>query len=141
MEWNYYNTFITVAADCPVERGIVPPDKKAGKTKPGIEYELIAGQPYTYTQEDVMFEVHARHKEIPAEELSAKGAELREAFYGKPTACFRASMLPKKYGWGVHFDEAGKMALVAMESPDYRRFAESEVAGVQLLAAMRNSKK
>lgn len=141
MEWNYYNTFITVSPDCPAERGTVPPDKKAGKTKPGIEYDLIAGAPYTYTQEEVLFEVYARHKGIPPEELAERGAELREAFYAKPTACFRASMLAKKYGWGIHFDEAGKMALVAMESPDYRRFVEGEVAGVKLLAGMRSSRK
>ncbi|MFC5529071.1 DUF6157 family protein [Cohnella yongneupensis] len=140
MEWNYYNTFITVATDCPVERGIVPPDKKAGKTKPGIEFDLIANRPYAYTQKDILFEVHARHKEVPAAELEEKGAELREQFYGKPTACFRASMLPKKYGWGVHFNEAGRMALVPMESPEYRRFVEGEVAGVKLVAAMRNSR-
>lgn len=136
MEWNYYNTFITVAPDCPAERGVVPPDKKTGKTKPGIEFELLAESPYTLTQEDILFEVNARHKEIPAEELE----EQRKAFYAKPTACFRASMLPKKYGWGVHFDEAGRMALVPMESPEYRRFAEGQVADVKLLAAMRNSK-
>lgn len=136
MDWNYYNTFITIAPDCTAERGIVPPDKKAGKTKPGLEYELLAGSPYTYTQEDILFEVHARHKEIPDSELE----KAREAFYSKPTACFRASMLPKKYGWGVHFDEAGRMALVPMESPEYRRFVEGQVAGVKLLAAMRSSR-
>lgn len=136
MDWNYYNTFITVAADCPAERGMVPPDKKTGMTKPSIEYEMLMEHPYTYTQEEMLYEVHARHKEIPAGELAGRKAE----FYGKPTACFRASMLPKKYGWGIHFDEAGRMALVPMESPDYRRFVEGQVAGVKLLAAMRNSK-
>ncbi|MBO9598470.1 MAG: hypothetical protein J7559_11725, partial [Cohnella sp.] len=84
MDWNYYNTFITVAPDCPAERGIVPPDKKTGKTKPGIEYEMLSRQPYTYTQEQMLFEVHARHKEIPAVELAERKAE----FYAKPTACF-----------------------------------------------------
>ncbi len=96
---------------------------------------------YAYTQEEALFEVHARHKNIPPEELAARGDELRAEFYAKPTACFRASMLPKKYGWGIHFDETGRMALVAMESPDYRRFAEGEVAGVRLLAGMRSSRK
>lgn len=136
MDWNYYNTFITVAGDCPAERGMVPPDKKTGKTKPGIEYEMLAEHPYTYTQEQMLFEVHARHKDIPEEERE----ECKAEFYGKPTACFRASMLAKKYGWGIHFDEAGRMALVPMESPDYRRFVEGQVAGVKLLAAMRNNK-
>lgn len=141
MEWNYYNTFITVAADCPVEHGVVPPDKKDGKTKPGLEYELAAHQPYRYTQEEILFEVHARHKGFSDEELSARGEELKAEFYAKPKPCMRASMLPKKYGWGLHFNAEGKLALLPMESPEYRRFADGEVAGVKLLAAMRNSRK
>ena len=62
MDWNYYDTFITVATDCPVETGTQPPDKKDGKTKPGIEFELITSNPYAYTQEELLYEVHIRHK-------------------------------------------------------------------------------
>ena len=39
-----------------------PPDKKDGKTKPGIEFELITSNPYAYTQEELLYEVHIRHK-------------------------------------------------------------------------------
>ncbi len=140
MEWNYYDTFITVAADCPVECGTVPPDKKSGKTKPGIEFELAAEQPYRYTQKELLFEVYARHKEIPEKELEERGDELREAFYQKPQPCMRASMLPKKYGWGIHFNAEGKLAIFPMESPEYRRFVDGEPK-VKLVPAMRNSKK
>jgi len=141
MEWNYYNTFIKVAEDCPVEYGVMPPDKKSGKTKPGIEYELASAYPYRYTQKELLFEVHARHKEIPAEELAEHGEELKEAFYRKPQPCMRASMLPKKYGWGIHFDAEGKLALVPMESAEYGQFVEGAYGEIRLLPAMRNSKK
>ncbi|TJY39638.1 hypothetical protein E5161_18880 [Cohnella pontilimi] len=141
MELNYYNTFITVAPDCPVETGTVPKDKKDGKTKPGIEFELAADRPYKYTQEELLFEVHVRHKQIPQEELAARREEIREQFFSKPMACLRASMLPKKYGWGIHFNEEGKLALYAMESSEYREFADGGRKGVKLLAAMRNGKK
>ncbi|WP_123042936.1 DUF6157 family protein [Cohnella candidum] len=137
MEWNYYDTFITVAPDCPAEYGIAPPDKKSGKTKPGIEFELVAEQPYVYTQEELLFEVHARHKGIPEEEF----AEHKEEFYKKPTACMRASMLPKKYGWGIHFNAEGKLALIPRESPEYQRFLAGEVENVKIVPAMRNSRK
>jgi hypothetical protein len=50
-------------------------------------------------------------------------------------------MLPKKYGWGIHFNGEGKLALVPMESPEYRKFAEGAGGDVKVLAAMRNSKK
>ncbi|CAM4338771.1 HNH endonuclease [Paenibacillus alkaliterrae] len=141
MEWNYYNTFITVSPDCPAEFGTVPPDKKDGRTKPSLEYELAAGQPYGYTQEELMYEVHVRHKELTAEELAERGTETREQFFAKPTACLRASMLPKKYGWGIHFNEEGKMKLVPRESAEYLQFVEGDSGKVKVLAGMRNSKK
>lgn len=141
MNWNYYDTFIMVARDCPAEKGTVPPDKKNGRTKPGIEFELIANQPYVYTQEELLYEVHIRHKDIPKEELASRGTQVWDEFFQKPMACLRASMLPKKYGWGIHFNTEGKMALIPVESPDYRRFVDGDNVNVKLLAAMRNSKK
>jgi len=119
----------------------VPPDKKSGRTKPSLEYELAAGQPYGYTQEELMYEVYVRHKEIAPEELEARGAEIRNEFFSKPMACLRASMLPKKYGWGIHFNEAGKMALIPVESAEYHRFVEGGYGNVNVLQGMRNSKK
>jgi len=141
MEWNYYDTFITAAADSTAECGLVPPDKKGGKTKPGIEYELVAGRPYAYTQEELLYEVHIRHKGISEEELTAKGTQLRDEFFQVPKPCMRASMLPKKYGWGIHFNAEGKMALIPVDSPEYERFASGDGGRVKVLAAMRNSRK
>lgn len=141
MEWNYYNTFITVSADCPVEFGMVPPDKKSGRTKPSLEYELAAGQPYYFTQEELLFEVHIRHKALASEALAERGAEIRKAFFSKPMACLRASMLPKKYGWGIHFNEAGKLALIPMESAEYQQLVENKQGSMKVLAGMRSSRK
>ncbi|TMV48202.1 hypothetical protein FE783_19870 [Paenibacillus mesophilus] len=140
MDWNYYDTFITIAADCPAVTGTVPPDKKDGKTKAGIEFQLVYEHPYEYTQEDLLYEVHVRHKGIPQEELAAKGTQIRDEFFQKPMACLRASMLPKKFGWGIHFNKEGKMALVPMESDLYQQFIESGKGDVKLLPAMRNSR-
>lgn len=141
MDLNYYNTFITISPDCPVELGTVPPDKKGGRTKPSIEYEMIANHPYVYTQEELLFEVYAKHKGIPAEELAERGTEMRADFFGKSQACLRASMLPKKYGWGIHFNELGKMALIPMESEDYLRFVEGDNGRLKVVAGMRSSRK
>ncbi len=140
MEWNYYDTFITVSRDCPAETGTVPQDKKTGRTKPGIEYDLIANSPYVYTQEELLYEVHIRHKAIPEEELSARGTQIRDEFYQKPMPCLRASMLPKKYGWGLHFNAEGKIALVPRESADYDRFINGGKGEVRLVPAMSNSR-
>lgn len=141
MNMNYYNTFITIASDCPADYGVIPPEKKSGRTKPRIEYDLITSHPYTYTQEDLLYEVHVLHKEIPVEELAERGASLRDEFFQKSHACLRASMLPKKYGWGIHFNTEGKIALVAMESPDYMHFVEGDNGDLKLVPAMRSSRK
>ena len=140
MELNYYNTFIKVATDCPVERGVVPPDKKSGKTRPGIEFELASAHPYAYTQEDLLFLTHVRHKGVPEEEVAARESDMRQEFFAKPMACLRASMLPKKSGWGIHFNAEGKLAIYPMESPEYRAFVDGEGGDVKVLPAMRSSR-
>ncbi|WP_075619247.1 DUF6157 family protein [Paenisporosarcina indica] len=137
---NYYNTFISIAPDCPATHSTVPPVKKAGRTKPAIEYDLLSNNPYTLTQEDLLFEVHVQHKSIPEEEMITQGDRLREGFFGKSHACFRASMLGKKYGWGIHFNAEGKAALIPLESPEYQRFVNGEIENVKILKAMRNKR-
>ncbi|WP_235822727.1 DUF6157 family protein [Cytobacillus massiliigabonensis] len=137
---NYYQTFITVSPDCPAKEGIVPPLRKGGATKSRIEYDLLSSQPYTYTQKDLIFEVYIRHKLIPEEELQARGNQIREELFQKSQACLRASMLPKKYGWGLHFDRAGKIALYGVESSEYQRYFLNEGNELKLLPAMRNSR-
>ncbi|MFC0416906.1 DUF6157 family protein [Cytobacillus solani] len=137
---NYYQTFITVAPDCLAMEGIVPPLRKGGATKSRIEYDLLSSHPYTYTQEGLIFEVYIRHKLIPEEELRARGTQIREELFQKSQACLRASMLPKKYGWGLHFDRAGKIALYGLESSDYQKYLLNEGNELKLLPAMRNSR-
>ena len=118
----------------------MPGDRKSGKTKPGIEFELVVNSPYAYTQEELLYETFIRHKGISEEELLARGTEMRDEFFQKPMACLRASMLPKKYGWGIHFNSEGKLAIVPIESAEYQRFAEGANGSLKVLAAMRNSK-
>ena len=50
----------------------------------------------------------------------------------------RASALPKKYGWGVHYDSDGEMAIYPVESDEYRRMAEGDGGRLQVLPAMRS---
>jgi hypothetical protein len=52
----------------------------------------------------------------------------------------RASALPKKYGWGAHYDGQGRIALYAMESEAYRQFADGQVSGVKVVAALRSKR-
>ena len=42
---NYFNTFIEIAADCPLESGEVPPLKGDNKTAANIQFEMISKIP------------------------------------------------------------------------------------------------
>lgn len=115
----YRNTFIRVAGDCPVDTAQEPPTGRASPSVAELQYQLIAEHPYEYTSDDVLFEVHARRAKIPPERQAAE----RAAFFAKPRACLRASPLAKRYGWGIHHDAEGKVALVAHGSDEYQRLA------------------
>jgi hypothetical protein len=134
MSLNYYNTFIQVADDCPVTSSVVPAERSGKQSIAVIQYELLAEHPYEFTQEDVLFETFARHKAVPEEEHAARRAE----FFSKSQACLRTSPLPKSYGWGLHFDAQGRVALCPVESEAYRRFVEQPADGLKLLKGMRS---
>lgn len=122
---NYSQTFIHVAADTRAQASNVPTVKPgAAKTVAVLEYELIAAAPYTLTQEEVQFAVHVRRQGLSDADVGARRDALWRAFFSKPMACMRCSPLPKTYGWGLHFDERGRVALVPMESPRYAELAE-----------------
>jgi hypothetical protein len=131
---NYFNTFIEVAEDCPVEEAMEPPRRGGKQTATTIQHALIANHPYEFTSDDVIFEVFALKNEILPEER----AEAREAFFAKGQPCLRASPLGKRYGWGVHSDAEGKVAIYARESEDYARLANDET--LQQLKAMRSKR-
>lgn len=130
---DYHNTFISVAPDCPRESAEVPPERK-NKTIARQQYEMLADDPYVDTSDDVVFSVYADRNDVPADER----AEERETFFYRGRACLRSSPLAKRYGWGFHFDEDGKVALYAVESDEYEKYANDE--DVTQLKAMRSSR-
>lgn len=114
--------FIEVAPDSPTQKSIVPQQKNGKPTIATIEYELLNRKPYAYTLSELKFATHVQHKQIPPTEVKAHGKQLREEFFAKPYACMRGSPLTKQYGWGVHYDEQGKIAIYPAESKEYERF-------------------
>jgi hypothetical protein len=114
---NYFNTFIEVALDCPVKHGEVPPDKGLQKTVAQIQFEILEGNPYKYTSDDVLFAVYAERKDITGQEMKAA----KEEFFSKGQACLRSSPLAKRYGWGFHSNSEGTVALYGCETTEYRR--------------------
>lgn len=134
------DTFVLVAPDCPVTVAVVPTATGAKPTVAALQYELLTTRSYGLTLEDLIFETHVRRAGLLGLEVATRAVEIRSALFAKPQACMRASALPKRYGWGVHYDGLGRLALYAVESREYRRFASRSVAGVEVVAAMRSKR-
>lgn len=132
---NYYNTFIEVAEDCPVTEAEVPQERGGKQTVATIQYDLISQHPYQHTSDDVLFQVHAIRNNIPKEQQ----VEEREKFFSRGQPCLRASPLTKRYGWGVHSNSEGKIALYAVESSAYKKLTADQ--NLRHLKAMRSKKR
>jgi len=132
---NYQNTFIEVAEDCPTTNGEAPQQKGDKKTVANIEFDMISKNPYKYSSDDVLFQVFADKNDLTKSEFS----QAKEQFFSKGQACFRASPLTKRYGWGIHNDENGKIALYGMETPEYQRLSKDK--NLKVVKAMRTSRK
>lgn len=131
---NYQNAFIEVADDCPVQSGEVPPQKGESKTVANLQFEMLHKNPYKYTSDDVLFQVYADRNDLTKKEYK----EARDIFFSKGQPCLRTSPLTKRYGWGVHHDQDGKVALYGRETPEYNTFSKDK--SLKVVKAMKTSK-
>ena len=130
---NYFDTFIEVAEDTKANCGTIPPIKDK-KTVAEMQYELIAKNPYKYTSDDILFQIFADRNDLDKEEYQ----QARELFFSKGQPCFRASPLTKNYGFGIHSDSNGKIALYGMETEEYQQFLAD--TKIRKLKAMKSGK-
>ncbi|RYG36422.1 hypothetical protein EON81_09825 [bacterium] len=129
MDMNYHATFISVSEDCSA-KGEKPASKEGKTSVAEVQLEMLGESPYRFTQEDVLFKSSTAARENP--ELT------KEEFFSRPQACLRASALPKRYGWGIHFDSEGKAAAYPAGSDEYRKFHEDE--SLKQLRGMRSKR-
>jgi len=130
---NYFDTFIEVAEDTKAYFGTLPPTKEK-KTVAEMQYELVAKNPYKFSSDDIFFQVFADRNDLTKVEYE----KAREQFFSKGQPCFRASPLTKTYGFGIHSDKNGKVALYGMETEEYQKFlADTKIKKVK---AMKSSK-
>ena len=132
---NYFDSFIEVAEDCPATLGVVPRPRGGQPTVASLQFDLLQNNPYRYTSDDLLFMVFAIRKDIPDSEWG----EQKSGFFSKGQACFRASPLPKRYGWGIHYDSNGKMALYGVGTSDYHQYINDPT--IKKVKAVRSSKK
>lgn len=138
---DYVDTFIAVADDSTAVEGTVPPSKADNPSVAARTFQMIAEHPYQFTSGDVIFTVFADRRTIPEPDRAAARAE----FYSKGQPCLRASDLGKRYGWGIHADAQGRVALVGVETPEYAEFVAGRRQGpadapIKLTKAMRSSR-
>ena len=132
---NYFNTFIEVAEDTKANAGTIPPSKGDNKTIAQMQYELISRNPYKYSSDEVLFQIFAERNDLTKSGLKAR----REEFFSKGQACLRASPLTKTYGFGVHHDSNGKVAIYGVETKEYEKFVGDE--NLKKVKGMRSTKK
>lgn len=118
--------FIEIAPDSTLKTAMVPQERNGKPTIASIEYQLLTQQPYYYTLSELKFTTWTIHKQLPPAELKANRQQLRDAFFAKSYACMRASPLTRKYGWGAHYDEQGRIAIYAVESREYKNFVQDK---------------
>ena len=126
MAMKIFNTFVVVADDCPASEAVTPRAKGGRETIASLQFKLLSERPYRYTLEDLIFEVHIARNAISASERKTRGAEIRAEMFSRSHACMRASPLTKSYGWGAHYDDKGRLAIIARESEDYVRLAAAK---------------
>ena len=132
---SYKNTLITISEDSKVSSAKVPVIKNEKPTIAYIEHDLINNNPYKFTQEDVQFKTYLIKNQMEAE----NSAELREQYFSKSKACFRASPLVKNYGWGIHYNNQGKIAIYDVNSEMYNQSLKQD--DITKLKGMRSKRK
>jgi Family of unknown function (DUF6157) len=127
--------FIVKSDDCGLEEAVIPVPRNGKATNASIEYKLISSRPYEFTQEEVQFKTYVIKNNL---ENSSSLKELREQFFNKSRACFRASPLVKSYGWGIHYNGEGLVAIYDSSSKEYQQFLSDE--NVKVLKGMRSKR-
>ena len=131
---NYCDTFIEVATDCPIQDSEIPLEKNGKKTVASAQYEMISANPYKYTSDDIIFSIYAERNNLAQKDLDIA----RKNFFSKGQACLRSSPLTKRYGFGIHSNAHGKVALYAIESQQYLDYSLDN--SLKHLKAMRSTK-
>ncbi len=117
---NYTNTLITVSPDTRAVAATVPPMGKASIAE--MQFVLAHSHDYELTSDELIFTVFAQRKGVVAVDLP----DAREQFFSKGQPCLRTSPLAKNYGWGIHADAVGRVALIPMGTSAYDDLVNDE---------------
>lgn len=131
---SYYDAFITIAPDSAATRAIIPTPKRGAQAVPLIQFELLMLHPYTFTHKALAFEVYLRQRGLRRDDSES----IRTAFLARGHPCMRASALTRRYGFGAHYNDQGRIALYGVESVEYQAFVRRLQGTPRLIAALRS---
>ena len=103
-----HENLILISEDAESRVSIIPPE---GDTIARIAYEVLISNPYQFTEAEYHHEVHITRRNRPDLNISSYS--------------IKRSPLLQKFGWGVHRDVNGRLALVPAESEEYQNFSNS----------------
>ncbi len=131
---NYFNTLIEIAEDCPTSVATLPAIKEGKTSVANYQFDKLNKHPYRHNSDEIIFGWYALRNEIPENEFS----EARDVYFSKGQACLRTSPLAKKYGWGIHSNEEGKIAILPVESDEYKALVADD--NIKKVKAMRTKR-
>ena len=117
-----------------MSRSEIPPLKGDKKSVATMQFEMLDKNPYKFTSDDVLFQVFADRKDLTKNEYETERAK----FFSKGQPCFRASPLTKRYGFGIHSDDKGKIAMYGVETEEYAKFVTDK--SIEKVKAMRSKR-
>ncbi|MGJ8529965.1 DUF6157 family protein [Maritalea sp.] len=129
---NYIDAFIEISPDCAVAAGSAP--TREG-TVAFMQYERLVNAPYAMNSDELLFGIFADRKGLVGAERDAA----KQLYFAKGQPCLRASPLVKSYGWGVHHDGEGRVAIYGVESEKYLALVENEL--VEKFKGMRSKRR
>jgi hypothetical protein len=119
---SYINSFIAISEDSSVEHSIIPQPRGERIPIHLLQYNLLSQHPYLYDHFSLIFEIFLIQKGVSPQINEEERKQLWNELFSKGHPCMRASALVKQYGFGVHYDKNGKMALFPVESDEYKQF-------------------
>ena len=100
------NTLITIA-ESSSNRSISVESKNGTPTVASTLFEVLKNHPYEFKQSELFYEVHVSRLKKDPEQLKLASYKLQR------------SELCSLYGWGIHGDKTGKLALVPCDTKFY----------------------
>ena len=101
---------ILIATKCSMKRGTKPVSNREQPTIAMHQYDVLTEMPYQLDYDELKKEVHENRR---------GKTDLKPDSYD-----MRRSELCKVWGWGIHQDKNGKLALVGCETKEYRRLVK-----------------